>query len=315
MPAGPVSSPGRDEDPARDAADPLWDGTGDWQPVPQEPEWDDQQWAAYAAALYDEDEPADPDLWDDPDNAPPPGLDDAELAALIAEAREVTADQVRAAAQWATFGRTAAMAAVAAGAMGRRGPGMPGSARSFPGEYAGPAAGFATGRPLDAAPGCAGLGLFAGDAAGDDDRYPGAADDEVLGAVCAWDRVEAHASARKHAAVAELIRRRPGRGCALQGPAQMPAGWDEFTSAELAPALGQSRGAAEDLLGLAHDLEVKLPGTRAAFRAGIVTQDGPAGHGWRASTARGQGRPVRHPSATHRLAGLELVGAYRLFDG
>jgi Domain of unknown function (DUF222) len=79
-------------------------------------------------------------------------------------------------------------------------------------------------------------------------------------------------AARKHAAVAELIRRRPDQGCLLEGLAHMPAAWHEFTAAELAPALGQSRGSAEDLLGLAHDLEVKLPGTRAAFRAGIVNQ-------------------------------------------
>jgi hypothetical protein len=163
------------------------------------------------------------------------------------------------------------MGAVAA-AIGRRGPGMPGSARSFPGEYASGAAGFATGKPLDTAPGCAALGWFAGDAAGDQDRYPGATDDELVGAICAWDRAEAHMAARKHGAVAEFIRRRPARGFAPQGRAAMPAVWDEFAAAELAPALGQSRGAAEDTLGLAHDLQVKLPGTRAAFRAGIVDQ-------------------------------------------
>jgi Domain of unknown function (DUF222) len=73
--------------------------------------------------------------------------------------------------------------------------------------------------------------------------------------------------------VAELIRRRPARGCVLEGPARMPAGWDEFTTAELAPALGTARGAAADMLELAHDLEVKLPGTRAAFRAGILNAD------------------------------------------
>jgi len=44
----------------------------------------------------------------------------------------------------------------------------------------------------------AALALFAEDAAGEDDRYAGAADDELLGVICAWDRVEAHASARKH---------------------------------------------------------------------------------------------------------------------
>jgi hypothetical protein len=131
-------------------------------------------------------EPGDLDEEEDPDNAPPPGLDDAQLAALIAEAREVTADQARAEALFAALGETAAMAAVAAG-IGRRGPGMPGSARSFPGEYVSPASGFATGKPLDTAPGCATLGLFAGDAAGDDDSYPGASDDELLGIICAWD--------------------------------------------------------------------------------------------------------------------------------
>ena len=52
----------------------------------------------------------------------------------------------------------------------------------------------------------------------------------------------------------------------------MPAGWDEFTVTELASVLGESRGAAEGLLDLAYVLEVKLPGTRAAFRDGTLRQ-------------------------------------------
>ena len=56
----------------------------------------------------------------------------------------------------------------------------------------------------------------------------------------------------------------------LAGPAQMPAGWDEFTVTELAALLGESRGMAEGLLDLARDLEVKLPGTKAAFRDGTL---------------------------------------------
>src|SRR5260370_5107617 len=74
------------------------------------------------------------------------------------------------------------------------------------GEYPGPAAGFASGAPLDVAAGGLALMGFAGDDAGDDDAYGGACDDEVVGVICAWDRVEAHAAARKHAPVAELIR-------------------------------------------------------------------------------------------------------------
>jgi len=71
---------------------------------------------------------------------------------------------------------------------------------------------------LDTMPGCNALAGFAAEAAGDDDTYDGARDDEVAGAVAAWDRIEAHAAARKHAAVAEFIRRRPEPGCALEGP-------------------------------------------------------------------------------------------------
>ncbi len=59
------------------------------------------------------------------------------------------------------------MAADAAAAAGRRGPGMPGSAQSFPGVYASRASGFASGMPLDVAPGCLTLAQFAEEAAGD----------------------------------------------------------------------------------------------------------------------------------------------------
>jgi Domain of unknown function (DUF222) len=134
-------------------------------------------------------------------------------------------------------------------------------AQSFPSASSSGTAGFAAGQPLDAAPGCPALGLSAENAAGDDDRYAGATDEELIGAICAWDRVEANASARKHAAVAELYRRRPA-----------PEGWDEFTARELNAALHLSLSGAEQVLDLANALESRLPGTKAAFRSGTVTQ-------------------------------------------
>ncbi|HJY66459.1 MAG TPA: DUF222 domain-containing protein, partial [Streptosporangiaceae bacterium] len=200
---------------------------------------------------------------------PPPDVDDDEL---IAEAERITADQERAATLMARLGQTAAMAAATAAAAGRRGPGMPGSAESFPGMYASRASGFASGMPLDTAPGCLTLGQFAEEAAGADDRYPGASDDELAGAICAWDRVESYIAARKHAAVAELIRRRPAPGAAVQGAARMPRACDEFVAQELAAALGESRAAAGDIVSVAEELEVNLPGTRAAFRSGILSR-------------------------------------------
>ena len=186
--------PGRDEDPPR---------------VPSWPDWMDDP--AYLAARSEDEDPGDLDLDEDPDHVPPPGLDDAgvlddaELEALIAEARAASAGPGRAAEAGARLDRAATLAAMGAVAAGRRGPGMPGSAQSFPGEYAGPGAGFASpaagfgsGEPLDLAPGCATLGLFVEDAAGEDDRYAGASDDELLGVICAADRAEASACARKH---------------------------------------------------------------------------------------------------------------------
>jgi hypothetical protein len=224
---------------------------------------------AYLAARPGDEDPGGLGLDEDPDDAPPPDVDPGELAA---EAERITAVQAREAAVLAGAGLTAAVAADAAVAAGRRGPGMPGSARSVPGVSASRASGFASGMPLDTAPGCLTLGGFAEEAAGEDDRYPGASDDELAGAICAWDRVEAYAGARKHAAVAELIRRRPARGCPLEGPAQMPGAVDEFVAQELAAALGETRAAAGDIVSLAQELEAGLPGTKAAFRAGILSR-------------------------------------------
>ena len=136
--------------------------------MPQSPDWDE----AWLAARAEDEYPGDPEEYEDPDNAPPPGLDDDQLAALIAEAREVTAGAgaCRGAGGPAGSHRGAGRDRRRCAA-GRRGPGMPGSAQTFPGEYASPAAGFASGKPLDIAPGCATLASFLEDTAGDDDRY------------------------------------------------------------------------------------------------------------------------------------------------
>ena len=235
--------------------------------MPPWPEWMDDP--AYLALRAGDEDPGDLDLDEDPEDAPPPDVDPGELAA---EAERITGEQAREAALLAGAGLTAAMAADAAAAAGRRGPGMPGSAEGFPGVYASRASGFASGKPLDTAPGCLCWRSSRRRRPGDDDRYPGASDDELAGAICAWDRVEAYASSRKHAAVAELIRRRPAPGAVVAGAAEMPGACDEFVVQELASVLGESRTAAGDVVSLAQELEVNLPGTRAAFRSGILSR-------------------------------------------
>ena len=99
MPAGPGDHP--------------WLGFPGWRLVPQRPDWDE----AWLAAMADDEDPGDPDEYEDPDNAPPPGMDGDQLAALIAGAREITAEQVRAAEVAARLGHTAVLAA--AGALAR----------------------------------------------------------------------------------------------------------------------------------------------------------------------------------------------------
>ena len=75
---------------------------------------------------------------------------------------------------------------------------MPGSVERLAGEYSGPGGAFATGQALDVAPGGPVLLGHADWAAGDDGRFGGVSDDELLGIVCAADRSEAAASALKH---------------------------------------------------------------------------------------------------------------------
>ena len=59
----------------------------------------------------------------------------------------------------------------------------------------------------------------------------------------------------------------------MDGASGLPGEWDEFASRELGAALALSAGDAEEVLALAAALEVSLPGTRAAFRSGVLTRD------------------------------------------
>jgi hypothetical protein len=142
------------------------------EPVPADPGWDED------LAWLDGD--PERETWLDrarEHDDPPLEVEYADYTPLteeeLAEIREAAADE---------------LLAVKAATTGRRGPGQPGSARVFPGESSSPAAAFGPGMPLDVLPGCADLALSA-DAAGEDDRFAGVSEGELIGVVCAWDRV------------------------------------------------------------------------------------------------------------------------------
>ena len=242
-------------------------------PAPADPGWDeDLAWldrdpmtAAEREAWLDrlceqDDDPADApqEYWDPQSCAPPPGQDEL-TAEELAGAAEAAADE---------------MLALDAASTGRRGPGQAGSARVFPGESDSRAAGFGTGMAWDVMPGCAQLAVAAGaavDGGGPGDCFGGVADHELAGLVCAWDRLEAHAAARKLIAIAEIFRRNPEDGFEPE-PGQMPAVVHEFTRDQLAYALGESRAAADWLLTVAWHLATRLNATLEALTDGEITR-------------------------------------------
>ena len=198
MPSVPAPpDPGRDEDPAWLDRDPMTAA-------------EREAWLDRLCAQDDDPSDAPQEYWDPESCAPPPGQDEL-TADELAGIRAAAGDE---------------MLALDAASTGRRGPGQAGSARVFPGESASRAAGFGTGMAWDVTPGCAQLAVAADaavDGGGPGDSFSGVADHELIGLVCALDRVEAHAAARKLVAIAEVFRRNPEDGFEPE-PGQMPAG-------------------------------------------------------------------------------------------
>src|SRR3984893_10993800 len=141
------------------------------EPVPADPGWDED------LAWLDRD--PEREVWLDRarEHDEPPGADEGyeEYAPLtaeeLAEIREAAADELLAA---------------KAASTGRRGPGQPGSARTFPGESASAAASFGPGMTLDVLPGCPQLAVAADAAAGEDCGFSGVSEAELIGVMCGW---------------------------------------------------------------------------------------------------------------------------------
>jgi len=268
-PANPgrgMPRPGAQPEPGH--AGPDSPGPGGWVPVITRPDPVSlEEWLSWDV---EEDEPPDFDEDDlDPEDSALPW--DEDLAAIVAETDQIARER---AADAAYMGRpqtaelAGAVLADEARKRGPRGPGLPGSAERIPGVSSGPAGGFGAGECLDTAAGSAALHGFV-EKAVDSGRLAEASDDEIVGLVTAADRVEASACSLKHVAVAELLPRRPAPGAAvLEDAGRMPEAYLDSASAEVKWALAETGQTADQMLDLAWDLAVKLPGTRALFRDG-----------------------------------------------
>jgi hypothetical protein len=137
-----------------------------------------------------------------------------------------------------------------------------------------PGRGFAAGGPLDSR---ARSALLAGlaDAVTRDGHLPGLTDDELVGVMRAWRRLESWCGAGLLAAVAELARRRPADRTPAVAPGEFPAQVSEFLSDEVAAALTLTSRAADAMCTLGVDLGVRLPVTARALHAGSSTRPRP----------------------------------------
>jgi hypothetical protein len=129
--------------------------------------------------------------------------------------------------------------------------------------------GFDSGGILDV---CPPGGSLAGlvDAAVSDGGLAELDDDELIGVLRAFRRLESWCSSGSLAAIAELARRRPAERTSAASPGSFPEHLSEFIGDEVAVALTLTTRTADAYLGLALDLATRLPGTARALHQGVI---------------------------------------------
>lgn len=131
--------------------------------------------------------------------------------------------------------------------------------------------GFASGGEWDACSPSASLALALEDASGPEWRCAGATRDEMFGLLRQWQALEARAVAGKLGVLRALIREddQPLPGGGYHG--DLPEGWTKSLTHEVAAALSMPVVSADRLMGVAWDLEGRLPGVGGLLADGALT--------------------------------------------
>jgi hypothetical protein len=108
------------------------------------------------------------------------------------------------------------------------------------------------------------------DAATRDGRLAELDDDELIGILRAWYRLQSWCASGLLTAVAELARRRPAEATAPAAPGAFPEQLSEFVSDEIAAALTLTARRAETCQDLSLDLARRLPGIARALHEGVI---------------------------------------------
>jgi Domain of unknown function (DUF222) len=131
-------------------------------------------------------------------------------------------------------------------------------------------AGFAKDGAWDKSGPSAALGVALEDASGPEWRCAGASRDEMIGLLRRWTALEARAAAARLGVLRALIRDedQPLPGGGYHG--DLPDGWTRSLTYEVAAALAVSVPTADNMMWLAWDLQVRLPGVLALLADGSL---------------------------------------------
>ena len=108
-------------------------------------------------------------------------------------------------------------------------------------------------------------------AAGPEDRYPGAGTDALVGIARQWAAVESWAAAGKLAALRAMTREDADGTPRLRRRPDLPDGWDDSLTYEISGALAMGPVSAGNLANLAWTLGIRLAGIGRLLADGTLT--------------------------------------------
>jgi hypothetical protein len=146
--------------------------------------------------------------------------------------------------------------------------GSPGRGEPLPGLPAG----FEHGGPWAKTPPSAALAAALEAAAGPEDLYEGADTDALVGIARQWAAIESWAAAGLMGSLRAMTREDSSGRPLLRRRNDLPEGWDDSLTYEVAQALAMGPVSADNLAGLAWTLGVRLPGIGRLLADGTVTR-------------------------------------------
>ena len=131
--------------------------------------------------------------------------------------------------------------------------------------------GFAAGGTWSTSPPSAALAVALESASGPEWRCPGATREELFAVLRQWQAMESWAAAGKLGVLRSLMREEDLRLPGTPHHGDLPDGWSKPLTREVSLALAMPAVSAENLMGMAWDMQERLPETGALLASGALT--------------------------------------------